>query len=75
MKAVVDRIEGDYAVVHFDDQQVKTDIPLVLLPRSIKEGDWLTVDFKTDNKATASMYQKNKELLEKLKHKNKKKST
>ncbi len=73
MKAVVDRIEGDYAVVLFEGHQVKVDIPLVLLPKSTKEGDWLTVDIKSDKNTTASMYQKNKELLEKLKNKNKKK--
>ncbi len=72
MKAVVDRIEGDCAVVLFEDHQVKVDIPLVLLPKSTKEGDWLTVDIKSDRDTTASMYHKNKELLEKLKNKNKK---
>ncbi len=68
MKAVVDRIEGEYAVILFEDHKVKANIPLVLLPGSIREGAWLTIDFKEDKKTTTSMYEKNKALLEKLKN-------
>lgn len=75
MKAVVDRIEGDYAIVIFEDYQVKTDIPTVLLPKGTKEGDWLTFIIKADSTTTASMYRKNKDLLEKLKNKNPKRDS
>ncbi|MBT9140225.1 MAG: hypothetical protein DDT30_00801 [Dehalococcoidia bacterium] len=32
MKAVIDRIEGDYAVVLFGDAEIQVDIPVGLLP-------------------------------------------
>ena len=32
MKAVIDRIEGDNAIVLFGDDEVKADIPRALLP-------------------------------------------
>ena len=38
MKAVVDRIEGQIAIVLFGDDEIKADIPLVLLPEGTKEG-------------------------------------
>ncbi len=71
MKAVVDRIEGNHAVVLFEDRKVNANIPLVALPAGIIEGDWLTVNIQIDKKTTATMYQKNKALLERLKNKNK----
>ncbi|NLL58351.1 MAG: DUF3006 domain-containing protein [Firmicutes bacterium] len=46
MKAVIDRFEGDYAVVLFGDQKV--DIPRQLLPKSAKEDSWLKVSFELD---------------------------
>ncbi len=69
MKAVVDRIEGDYAVLLFEDHKLMADIPVVLLPDRTREGDWLTIDIKADKETTSSMYKKNKALLEKLKNK------
>jgi hypothetical protein len=41
MKAVIDRFEGDYAIVIFGNDEIKVDIPLRLLPEGIKEGDWI----------------------------------
>lgn len=71
MKAVVDRIEGDHAVVLFEDINASANIPLAVLPADIREGDWLTINIQIDKKTTDSMFHKNKALLERLKNKNK----
>lgn len=38
MQGIVDRFEGDYAVVEFEGRQMK-DVSLVLLPAGVREGD------------------------------------
>ena len=48
MKAVIDRFEGDHAVVLFGDEEIKVDIPRQLLPTGVKEGSWLKVSFELD---------------------------
>ncbi len=48
MKAVIDRFEGDHAIVLFGDEETKVDIPRQLLPLGVKEGDWLNVSFELD---------------------------
>ena len=40
-KAIVDRIEGEFAVVEYDTKMV--DIPLTDLPHGIKVGDVITL--------------------------------
>ena len=45
MKAVIDRFEGDHAVVLFGDDELKVDIPRQLLPPGAKEGSWLKVSY------------------------------
>ncbi|MFO8054989.1 MAG: DUF3006 domain-containing protein [Bacteroidales bacterium] len=74
MKAVVDRIEQNIAVVLFEEHGIILDIPLELLPEGTEEGIWLDIDFSIDRNTTSRMYDKNKELLEKLKRKNKNKN-
>ena len=70
MKAVIDRIEENIAVILFEEQKLQIDVPVELLPSNIKEGTWLNVNFTVDDDFTAEMYRKNKELLEKIKRKN-----
>lgn len=69
MKAVVDRIEHKTAVLLFESHKVHVNVPIVLLPEGVKEGDWLTIDFGIDRNKTSEMYLKNLSLLEKLKNK------
>lgn len=42
MKWIVDRIEGDYAVVELENGK-SADIPLISLPENIKEGAVINV--------------------------------
>lgn len=69
MRAVIDRFEGDYAVILFGDQEIQVDMPKALLPKGIKEGDILNITFKIDKAATATQKDKIEGLLEKLRNK------
>lgn len=71
MKAVIDRFEGEYAVVLFGDEEIKVDIPKKLLPSDAKEGTWLNVSFEVDISGTKKQEEKIQNLLDKLKNKNK----
>ena len=71
MKAVVDRIENNIAVVLFEDKGIELNIPIELLPENTKEGTWLNVELSIDQDTTSDMYRKNKDLLERIKRKNK----
>jgi hypothetical protein len=48
MKAVVDRIEGDTAVLLIGEEETRLDIPLRLLPEGTREGSHLTIAFELD---------------------------
>lgn len=69
MKAVIDRFEGDYAVVLFGDEEIKVDIPKSLLPGDSKEGSWLKVSFELDMEETKKREDRIQSKLEKLKKK------
>jgi hypothetical protein len=67
MKAVIDRIEGDTAVIFFDSQKI--DIPLSALPKGSKEGSWLKVSFKPDPNTEQKQKDKMGRLIMKAKNK------
>lgn len=69
MKAVIDRIVEDYAVVLVGDEGIKVDIPKKLLPEEAREGSWLTLTIELDPEGTKKQEEKIKGLLEKLKNK------
>ncbi len=69
MKAVIDRFEGDYAVVLFGDEEINVELPKKLLPKKAKEGDWLKVEFEIDPEGTEKQREKISALLQKLKDK------
>ena len=71
MKAVIDRFEGDYAVVLFGDEEMKVDIPKVLLPEGSKEGSWMNVSFELDINETKAREDRIQSKLDKLKKKGK----
>lgn len=59
MKWIVDRIEGDYAVVELENGKA-VDIPLISLPEDIKEG--AVIDVSADKAET----EKRKENIDSL---------
>ncbi len=70
MKAVIDRIEGNLAVVLVGDKEVKIDVPLEILPVEAREGSWLKITFELDPEGTKKQKEKISDLINKLKNKN-----
>lgn len=70
MKATIDRIEGELAVLLMgEDGRVKVNMPLVLLPPGSREGDILTISIERDPEATRQAKDRVSGLMEKLKKK------
>ncbi|MGI6615223.1 MAG: DUF3006 domain-containing protein [Dethiobacteria bacterium] len=70
VKAVLDRFEGDYAVLLFGDEKIRVDLPRVLLPPEAGEGSWFKVSLELDPEAERKQRDKIEDLLNKLKEKN-----
>lgn len=71
MKATLDRIEGDMVVLLVrDDESIKLDMPLALLPEGCREGDILDITITRDENATEESKARISNLLERLKRKN-----
>lgn len=47
IKAVVDRFEGDIAVLLTGDNEERKDVPRKILPKKVKEGHWLQVEIQS----------------------------
>ena len=78
---MIDRFEGDTAVLLVGDEQDRLIVKKRMLPKGAKEGDWLQVDVKDDRvfsatadpKGTADAKKRIQDKLTKLregKHKN-----
>ncbi len=67
MKAVIDRFEGEFAIVLVGDEEIKVDVPKKLLPKGAKEGSWLKISFELDPEGTEKQKEKVSNLLDKLK--------
>lgn len=67
MKAFVDQINGDKALLLLgDDESVKVAVPLEWLPEGSREGTVLRLDFTIDPDATAQGKARIQSLLEDL---------
>ena len=54
MKATIDRIEGTIAVlIPQDDEEMRFNLPVALLPPGCQEGDILTIGIERDLTGTA----------------------
>ena len=51
MKAVIDRFEGEYAILIVGDDEQRLNVPRKLLPLNAREGHWLQLDIQ-DGKAS-----------------------
>ncbi|MDD3247244.1 MAG: DUF3006 domain-containing protein [Methanosarcina sp.] len=70
-KVTLDRIEGSIAVLLLrDEESIKIDIPLFLLPPESKEGDILDISIVRDTQETEAAKERVSALLDKLKNKN-----
>lgn len=65
MKVIVDRIEGEYAVCELENRQM-TNIALIEIPFSVKEGDVLVLEgnsYKLDVEQTQSRKKKIEDMV------------
>ena len=68
MKVTIDRIEGTVAVlISREDESVRVNIPVSLLPPGCREGDILTIRIEQDRVATEAAQERVSGLIEKLK--------
>lgn len=65
MRAVVDRIEGEFAVLLIGPDEKKADFPLSCLP-VLREGTVISIEICVDEEETQSRRAKAKELLRDL---------
>ena len=67
LKMIIDRVEGDLAVIVLaDDDAVKFNLPVNLLPEDIHDGEHLQVTFALDRDSRAAAKQKVADLLKEL---------
>ena len=74
MKAVIDRFEGDLAVLILGKEDQRLNVPRKLLPPKAKEGSWLQLDIvggqprniRLDEAETAAARQRIAEKLARL---------
>jgi DNA polymerase III delta prime subunit len=48
MKAVIDRFEGEYAILIMGDDEHRVNVSRKFLPKEAKEGHWLQLDIVGD---------------------------
>jgi len=71
MRAVIDRFEGEVAVLLFGDEEIRVDVPRSLLPPGAKEGSWITVSMELDLEGERGQREKISEQLKRLRERNK----
>lgn len=70
LKAVIDRFEEDKAVLLLgEDEATKVNFPRKYLDQSLKEGDYVTIEIKYDEKATEEAKAEVAKLMQELKRK------
>ncbi|MEW6731924.1 MAG: DUF3006 domain-containing protein [Acidobacteriota bacterium] len=67
MKVVIDRIEGEWAVlVDATNDAISFNVPLDYLPAGARAGDHLNISFQLDQQSRAATEQQVKQLLDDL---------
>lgn len=61
---IIDRFEGDWAVIEFGDKTF--DIPRSLLPKEAREGDVIQISISIDNHATRDREEAVRKLADEL---------
>jgi len=68
MRATIDRIEGDLAVlISREDESVRINLPVSLLPPGCREGDIITIGIERDTEATTDAKKRVSDRIDKLK--------
>ena len=66
VKAVIDRLEGDKAVLLVENSEQSFDLPLSLLPEGAGEGDIVTLKIKAEKDRTKKAKAEAQDLIKKL---------
>lgn len=61
---IIDRFEGDFAVIEYDDMTF--DLPRKLLPKDVKEGDVLRLSISVDKEHTEKRRKRVNSLMNEL---------
>lgn len=67
MRAVVDRIEGEVAVLLLGDEEIKVDLPVRYLPTGAKESSILRLSLELDQVATDDALERARQRIGRLK--------
>ncbi len=68
MTAVIDRVEGELAVLLMGEEgETRLNVPLALLPEGCREGDILNISIERDPQATSLAKERVTGLMDKLK--------
>lgn len=70
--AVVDRFEGNKAILLLGDEEIQVVWPRESLPAEVKEADILTIDLQIDTEATYAAKTEAERLLKEIAAKNEK---
>lgn len=62
MRCIVDRFEGDYAIIEYESRMLK--LPKLLLPAEAKEGDLLEVLVMLEADETQGLKEETEKLME-----------
>lgn len=66
IQAVIDRFEGNKAVLLVGDDEAQVAWPRHILPSEVKEGDVLQVDVQIDHEATKAAKAEAEDLLKQI---------
>jgi hypothetical protein len=67
MRVVIDRIEGNIAVlVLYEDDRIKFNLPIQYLPKGVRGGDHLQVTFTLDEQSREAERKRVEDLLKEL---------
>lgn len=69
LRAVIDRFEGDLAVLLVGDEEYRLDVPRRFLPAGVREGDVLVLGWKIDRRETEARRERIRNLIEQLRRK------
>ena len=72
MRAVIDRFEGDYAVLLLGESEVKMDLPRSILPTGAREGSILDLSLELRDEETEDTLQRMRERIDRLRDKGRK---
>ena len=67
MKATIDRIESDIAIlIPRDDETLRLHLPVSVLPPDCREGDIVSITLERDARATEEVKERVRDLIGKL---------